>query len=102
AQTGTPNAAANQSLTRDTLLWGCPSWEGRMKGTEAGGIDVYYTGYAMQEDPTMRANYPSPTNKTVEGSDSETPLSDRADIRGDYAAQAAGRWFKMTEWKNPS
>ena len=94
AQTGTPNDKSNQALTRDSLLWGCPGWEGRMKTTEASGIDVYYTGYAMQDNPAMRANYPALNQ--------ETPAITHANIRGDYPSPQDGTWYKMTEWKQPS
>jgi prepilin-type N-terminal cleavage/methylation domain-containing protein/prepilin-type processing-associated H-X9-DG protein len=86
-----PNVALNQADLAKTLMWGCPAWDGRAKATDPGGVDLYYTGYSMQDNPLMRANVAV-----------DPPIDQHANIRGDYPTAQPGRWYKMTEWKQPA
>jgi len=84
-----------------SVFWGCPAWDGRVDLTFAGGVDKYQTGIAMQQDPTFQPDYPSVKHPAPDGSAIDTPNTDKACVRADYATPVLGRFFKAAQWTKP-
>ena len=45
-------------LQRNTVIWGCPAWEGYFLTSNVGNISSVQTGYGMNGWPTMTSQYP--------------------------------------------
>jgi prepilin-type N-terminal cleavage/methylation domain-containing protein/prepilin-type processing-associated H-X9-DG protein len=75
---------------RQSLLWGCPAWEGWVTGT-IGTMNRNMPGYGMSWEPRMTASYPPFGTYT-------NPTKDRAII----VSWSKGKFFKQSQWVSPS
>jgi prepilin-type N-terminal cleavage/methylation domain-containing protein/prepilin-type processing-associated H-X9-DG protein len=82
---------------RRSIIWGCPTFDGYFTGT-IGGLNRVQTGYGMNSEPKMRADYPAPGNPSQSGSTTATGPMEKALIR----TYSMGRWMKQTEFTRPS
>jgi prepilin-type N-terminal cleavage/methylation domain-containing protein/prepilin-type processing-associated H-X9-DG protein len=84
------NAAVH---ARNSVLWGCPSFQGYASNT-TGGVNRVQTGYGMNRWPTFDYGYPATAFPS---------LSEQTWIDVDGAGNIVrGRWFRLTQWTRPS
>ena len=100
------NKAQDAASARNTIFWGCPSFDGYIVGggvtttnvgSNAGPINTLYCGYGMNLDP----HYP---NAPQSGSPQYTfeGASEAADRAFDPKPWGNGSWFKAKEWTRPA
>jgi prepilin-type N-terminal cleavage/methylation domain-containing protein/prepilin-type processing-associated H-X9-DG protein len=80
---------------RDSVFWGCPSWQGQVTppaGWGNGGVSVFETGYIFNIFPTYDYNYPSGVGGQVGYGESAFASP----------AQTVGIWHKGNKWTHPS
>ena len=98
------NKSQDAANARNTVLWGCPSFEGFIVGAQvtggnigsnAGPINTIYTGYGMNLDPLYGQMTPPSSGGTFEGSlfraFDPPPVS-----------PPSGAWFKAKQWTRPT
>jgi prepilin-type N-terminal cleavage/methylation domain-containing protein/prepilin-type processing-associated H-X9-DG protein len=102
----TSNAAERQQA-RQSLLWGCPAWEGYYSNAFTGGINYGQTGYGFNAFPEYTASYPAAgvlLGDTFAGQGAgdtqaiSTPSSTDGwtTIAAPPSGSATGKWYK---WK---
>jgi prepilin-type N-terminal cleavage/methylation domain-containing protein/prepilin-type processing-associated H-X9-DG protein len=113
AKMGTASATATEAAdAQRTVFWGCPTFEGYVDPTQAGGVYRVQTGYGMNAFPEYKADYPKPANPpNVLGDFAFSPTNDvRAvatpNTTNNWATllttAAGGKWYKQKDWTSAS
>ena len=87
---------AKFNQARNTVVWGCPTWDG-IKADLApsfniGEASVYENGYTMNIYPTYEADYPASATANVPSSEWAAFLE----------PNPPGQFYKSTQWTHPS
>src|SRR5262249_3742554 len=83
------DATAGQ-LSRQTVFFGCPAWEGYAQGgIQAGDTNTVQPGYGMNPSPTY-----------ISGVNGDPAVTLQAVI--DPAGGSLGTWWKASKWTRPS
>ncbi len=88
---------AGLAAARQTVVWGCPNWDGISAAAGSGfnvdGISAYENGYTMNPYPTYDTLHPANPAQSV-------PSSQTAVVAASSGQN--GQFFKQTKWTRPA
>jgi len=104
-------AAEDRAAARNSLLWGCPAFDGYISSAYTGGINYGQTGYGWNCWPEYTASFPAAgvcigeTYFTPNSDPNATSAginclhgTDNTTYKQDWNVITAGRWYKFRQY----